>query len=76
MLAPPNCSCKADSLCTLCKFVYVLLLIADVVLVSVDFQETKRYTFPVALSMREFCESSKEIADDQEYELFSVVIHG
>ncbi|CAH3155916.1 unnamed protein product [Porites evermanni] len=40
------------------------------------FKETKRYTFPVALSMREFCESNKEIADDQEYELFSVVIHG
>ena len=57
-----------------CVFVCVLLLITDVV--SVDFQETKRYTFPVALSMREFCESCKEIADDQEYELFSVVIHG
>ena len=57
-----------------CIFVCVLSLIADVV--SVDFQETKRYTFPVALSMREFCESNKEIADDQEYELFSVVIHG
>ena len=57
-----------------CVFVCVLLLIADVV--SVDFQETKRYTFPVALSMREFCESCKEIAHDQEYELFSVVIHG
>ena len=55
-------------------FVCVLLLITDVV--SVDFQETKRYTFPVALSMKEFCESRKEIADDQEYELFSVVIHG
>ena len=57
-----------------CVFVCVLLLITDVV--SVDFQETKRYTFPVALSMREFCESRKKIADDQEYELFSVVIHG
>ena len=57
-----------------CVFVCVLLLITDVV--SVDFQESKRYTFPVALSMREFCESCKEIADDQEYELFSVVIHG
>ena len=57
-----------------CVFVCVLLLIADVV--SVDFQESKRYTFPVALSMREFCESCKEIAHDQEYELFSVVIHG
>ena len=57
-----------------CVFVCVLLLIADVV--SVHFQESKRYTFPVALSMREFCESCKEIAHDQEYELFSVVIHG
>ena len=57
-----------------CVFVCVLLLITDVV--SVDFQESKRYTFPVALSMREFCESCKEIAHDQEYELFSVVIHG
>ena len=62
------------TLCVPCVFVCVLLLIADVV--SVEFQETKRYTFPVALSMREFCESNKGIADDQQYELFSVVIHG
>ena len=40
----------------------------------VDFQESKRYSFPVTLNMKEFCESSDET--DQEYELFSVVIHG
>ena len=73
-LLPLTASCKAVSMYPVYLHVCVLLLIADVV--SVDFQETKRYTFPVALSMREFCESNKEISDDQEYELFSVVIHG
>ena len=73
MFAPPKCIAKL-TLYVPCVFICLLLLIIDVV--SVDFQETKRYTFPVALSMREFCESNKEIADDQDYELFSVVIHG
>ena len=75
MFAPPKCKLQSWLSTKLpCVFVCVLLLITDVV--TVDFQETKRYTFPVVLSMREFCESCKEIADDQEYELFSVVIHG
>ena len=75
MFAPPKCKLQSWlSIHVHCVFACILLLITDVV--SVDFQETKRYTFPVALSMIEFCESNKEIADDQEYELFSVVIHG
>ena len=41
----------------------------------VDFQESKRYPFPVALNMKDFCESSDDAEADKEYELFSVVIH-
>lgn len=39
------------------------------------FKETKRYSFPVSLNMDKFCESSCGV-QDQDYELFSVVIHG
>ncbi|XP_078377016.1 ubiquitin carboxyl-terminal hydrolase 40-like isoform X2 [Oculina patagonica] len=40
------------------------------------FKDNKRYLFPVTLNMKEFCESSCLIEEDQDYELFSVVIHG
>lgn len=36
------------------------------------YKETKRYTFPLELDMREFCEDG---TDDDIYELYSVVIH-
>lgn len=40
------------------------------------FKDCKRYSFPFTLNMKEFCESSDAVGADQEYELFSVVIHG
>ncbi|KAJ7354770.1 ubiquitin-like protein-specific protease [Desmophyllum pertusum] len=40
------------------------------------FKDNKRYSFPVTLNMNEFCESNCEVQGDQEYDLFSVVIHG
>lgn len=42
----------------------------------IDFQDNKRYSFPITLNMKEFCESSSFVEEDQDYELFSVVIHG
>lgn len=40
------------------------------------FKDNKRYSFPITLDMTEFCESSCEVKSNQDYELFSVVIHG
>ena len=42
----------------------------------VNLQDNKRYSFPFTLDMKEFCESSCEVKSSQDYELFSVVIHG
>ena len=42
----------------------------------IDLQDNKRYSFPVILNMKEYCESSCLDEEDQDYELFSVVIHG
>nr|XP_058972797.1 ubiquitin carboxyl-terminal hydrolase 40-like [Pocillopora verrucosa] len=39
-------------------------------------KDCKRYSFPVTLNMKDFCESSDAVEADQEYQLFSVVIHG
>uniref|UniRef100_W5MVH3 Ubiquitin specific peptidase 40 n=1 Tax=Lepisosteus oculatus TaxID=7918 RepID=W5MVH3_LEPOC len=39
------------------------------------YKETGRYTFPVRMNLRPFCEQAERADSEYEYELFSVIIH-
>lgn len=58
------------------SYIHLLLFIYSLFVLHVDLQDNKRYSFPMTLNMKEFCESSCEVKSNQDYELFSVVIHG